>query len=186
METDLATMGTKAPYYGNIAVAAMLGNLRTTAVTIASIALPSDGEAAYAAYTGQGTTKSLRRVLVLNMQSYNTTVDGAGLVPLAGAAAAARGSKTYSFGGLPAGAQVAIQRLMANGSDAITGITWDGWSYNYELDGGRPVRQANVTVGEAVVVGTDGSVNVTVPDSSAAILTIRTPCPKRSKREVSF
>ena len=178
-------MGTKAPYYGNIAVAAMLGNLRMTPVTITSIALPSDDEAAYAAYTGQGTTKSLRRVLVLNLQSYNTTVDGAGLVPLSGGAPA-RGSKSYSFGGLPAGAQVAIQRLMANGSDAITGITWDGWSYNYELDGGRPVRQANVTVGEAAVVGADGSVNVTVPDSSAAILTIRTPCPKRSKREVSF
>ncbi len=184
METDLATMGTKAPYYGNIAVAAMLGNLRTTPVTVTSIALPSDREAAYAAYTGQGATKSLRRVLVLNLHSYNTTVDGAGLVPLAGAPA--RGSQTYSFGGLPAGAQVAIQRLMANGSDAITGITWDGWSYNYELDGGRPVRQANVTVGEAVVVGADGSVNVTVPDSSAAILTIRTPCPRRSQREVSF
>lgn len=66
---------------------------------------------------------------------------------------------------------VAVQRLAANGSDAITGITWDGWSYNYELANGQPVRLANVTdVGETVVVSDNGTVAVTVPDASAAVL----------------
>ncbi|KAL1998863.1 hypothetical protein VTN02DRAFT_5464 [Thermoascus thermophilus] len=45
---------------------------------------------------------------------------------------------------------LSVQRLLANGRHAITGITRDGWSYNYELDGGKPVRLDNVTVGETV------------------------------------
>jgi hypothetical protein len=62
---------------------------------------------------------------------------------------------------------------MANGSNAITGITWDGYSYNYELDGGKPVRLHNVTVGETARVSNDGVVAIDVPYSSAVILNVR-------------
>ena len=58
---------------------------------------------------------------------------------------------------------------MANGSDAITGITFDGYSYNYELDAGRPVLLRNVTRGETAIVK-NGLVKVDVPASSAVIL----------------
>lgn len=106
------------------------------------------------------------------MNSYNTTVDGTGL----GVATniTERVSREYTFdvggGNLQPGDRVAVQRLSANGSDAISGISWDGWSYNYELDMGRPVRLSNVTTGEYVTVSVNGTIVVSVPDSSAAVL----------------
>ncbi|KAL2155189.1 hypothetical protein VTH82DRAFT_3865 [Thermothelomyces myriococcoides] len=177
IETDKATIGTKAPYYGSIAVAAALG---PRPATVHEIPLSSQisgeelqPESAYAIYTENGTV--LSRLMVLNLRSYNTTVDGAGLEPLP--EPPARGAVEYAFRleGVPAGAAVPVRRLAANGSDAITGITWDGWSYSHDLDGGRPVRLPNVTdtsETERVVVGEDGLVSVTVPDSSAALLDI--------------
>ncbi|KAK0731528.1 glycoside hydrolase superfamily [Lasiosphaeris hirsuta] len=176
--TNRTTIGTKAPYYGNIAAAAFLGNLAKQPSTVVEISLPGRGnyESAYAAYTRAGTT--LARLIVLNMHGHNTTVDGAGLVPLP--ETPARGAVNYTFtiaavaGMSSAGAKlpipgtvVGIQRLWANGSDAITGITWDGWSYNHELDEGRPVRLKNVTVWETAVIDADGGVTITVPHSSA-------------------
>ena len=65
-----------------------------------------------------------------------------------------------------------VQRLMANGSDALTGITWDGYSYNHDLDNGNPVRLTNVTRGECVTVKKDGSVGLSVPWSSVAVLSL--------------
>ncbi|KAK3341468.1 glycoside hydrolase superfamily [Lasiosphaeria hispida] len=171
--TRQTTIGTKAPYYGNIAAAAFLGNPARSPVVVEEIPLPGRGnhEAAYAAFTRDGTT--LARLIVLNMHGHNTTVGGAGLVPLP--STPARGAVNYTFaiaGTEPPGRGmvVSIQRLWANGSDAITGITWDGWSYNYELDEGRPVRLSNVTVGETTVIDADGGVTVTVPHSSAVVL----------------
>lgn len=81
--------------------------------------------------------------------------------------------KTYSFQ-LPAacavGSIVGLRRLLANGSDSITGITWDGYSYNWELNLGKPVLLNNVTRGESVQMGSAGVVNVDVPFSSVAVL----------------
>lgn len=73
---------------------------------------------------------------------------------------------------LPRGVRgrVSVQRLMANGSDAVTGVTWDGYSYDYELKNGMPVLQRNVTRGEEVQVGEYGVLGVEVPWSSAAAL----------------
>lgn len=144
-----------------------------------------DAEAAYAAYSvvdeddAANTTQQLLRTIVINMHGYNTTLNGTGL----GVApnTTARVARVYTFDvsssapSLGAGDQVLVQRLSANGSDAITGITWDAWSYNWELDEGRPVRLANATVDgaggqEYVTVGEDGTVAVSVPDSSVAML----------------
>ena len=66
-----------------------------------------------------------------------------------------------------------VKRFSANGSDAITGITWDGWSYNWELDEGRPVRLANVTrrsESERAWVSDGGEVGVEVEAGSAAVV----------------
>ncbi|KAK8851504.1 glycoside hydrolase family 79 protein [Apiospora arundinis] len=197
VETPRATRGTKAPYYGNIAVAAFLGNLRIAPVQVAHLPLTgSDSEAAYAAYVG-GT---LKRVMIINMSAYNYTTTSAANTNSSSSSSSSSSNKNthaadcgcdgggqqgsgsvtpppqrpvraYSFfvGGGTTTARV--QRLYANGSDAITGITWDGWSYNYELDEGRPVRLANVTIGETVQVQ-NGTLNIVVPDSQAVLVTL--------------
>ena len=160
----------------------MMGNLRRRGVTVVEIHLHAspfssqqdedqDRQAAYAAYIDNGT--ALARIMVLNLHGYNSTVNGAGIVPLA--EAPPRPSLNYTFtitdgAGSQPGTRVGVRRLWASGSDAITGITWDGWSYNYELAGGRPVRLANVTVDETAVVSANGSVAVSVPHSSAVLL----------------
>ena len=163
VQTNKTTIGTKPPYYGNIAVAAMLGNLVRNEVKIVNLPLPEAEESAYAAYVDG----KLMRVAVVNMREYNYTVNGTSSVlnPVA------RPTQNYTFA-VPkdrSGEWVGVKRLYANGSDAISGITWDGWSYNWELDHGKPVRLHNVTTGEKVQVK-GGVVNVGVLDSSAAIL----------------
>lgn len=178
MTTDLDVVGTKAPYYGSVAVAAMVRPVKkNTPVSISAIPLGSDSaEAAYAAHFHPAGRKNrdesrLARVMVINLHGYNTTVGGAGLEPVLNPPA--RMSRTYTFAvggaGVKDGARVGVQRLLANGSDAITGITFDGWSYNWDLDHGKPVRLHNVTVGETVKVK-GGQVSVDVPDSSAVML----------------
>ncbi len=178
--TDLTVAGTKAPYYGNVAVAAFLGNLRIEPVRIAHLELGgSDADAnatetetevgvkdsAYAAYVDD----ALTRIMVVNMRAYNYTLNGTG--DLDAPNPAPRAERTYVFGveGFEEGRAAVVRRLRANGSDAITGITGDGVSYNYELDLGKPVRLGNVTTGEKVEVR-GGAVEVAVPDSQAVVL----------------
>lgn len=163
VQTNVTTKGTKAPYYGNIAVASMLGDLTHNSVQIANIPLSSELESAYAAYV-DGT---LERIAVVNMREYNYTVNGTSSVINPDS----RPTQSYTFQ-VPEGVSVVdVQRLAANGSDAITGITWDGWSYNWELDNGKPVRLHNVTTGEQVKVQ-QGIVVLDVDDSSAAIINL--------------
>lgn len=106
------------------------------------------------------------------MHTYNTTFNGTGLGVSPNITERVAREYTFDVGGgaLQPGDRVAVQRLSANGSDAISGISWDGWSYNYELDHGRPVRLSNVTTGEYVTVSVNGTIVVSVPDSSAAVL----------------
>lgn len=150
IDTVNATKGTKAPYYGNIMVATMLGNLTEGNTTISDLEQGSIYNSAYAAYVnGQ-----LLRIAVIQMQEYNYT-DGSNTV---------RPSETFSFQ-LPTNSHtklITVQRLLANGSDAITGITFDGYSYNYELDQGRPVLLTNVTRAETVGIGSDGVLSLEV------------------------
>lgn len=185
IETVNATIGTKPPYYGNIAVAAFLGNTLTDPVTIAHIPLTDAHEAAYAAYSvpsssENATTSQLLRAMILNLNPYNTTINGTGLgVAPTDNTTAPRVTRVYTFdvssASLQPGALVPVQRLSANGSDALTGIAWDGWSYNYELDEGRPTRLGNLSSwadgdGDLVPVAYDGTVAVGVPDAGAAVL----------------
>ncbi|KAI1477023.1 glycoside hydrolase family 79 protein [Daldinia eschscholtzii] len=178
--TDKTTIGTKPPYYGNIASSAFLGPPGTliAPVPLSDTADP-DTDVAYAAYSP--TSGALARLLVLNLRAYNYTLNGTGGAELN---PAPRSERTYRFTGIDGvgvgvgvgvgdgegeGGEVLVRRLRANGSDAITGITWDGWSYNYELDRGKPVRLENVTVGERVGV-VDGVVEVKVSNSEAVVL----------------
>ncbi|KAI0908507.1 glycoside hydrolase family 79 protein [Ustulina deusta] len=105
--TDLTVAGTKAPYYGNVAVAAFLGNLRIEPVRIAHLELGgSDADAnatetetevgvkdsAYAAYVDD----ALARIMVVNMRAYNYTLNGTG--DLDAPNPAPRAERTYVFG----------------------------------------------------------------------------------------
>ncbi|KAI0882169.1 glycoside hydrolase family 79 protein [Annulohypoxylon maeteangense] len=178
VQTAKTTVGTKAPYYGNVAVAAFLGggigggefgdDRGKVGTGVAQVQLTGEGadgetDVAYAAYE----KGAVVRVLVLNLREYNYTLNGTG----PGLNPEQRPVKRYRFTGLDGVARstAEVRRLSANGSDAVTGITWDGWSYNYELERGKPVRLGNVTTGETVeVVG--GAVEVAVPDSEVVVL----------------
>jgi hypothetical protein len=165
IQTNKTAIGTKPPYYGNIVVAAMMGNLVLNSVQIANIPLDDEREAAYAAYEDG----KLARIAIVNMRQYNYTMNGTSSVlnPVA------RPEHEYTFN-VPdyCSNSVSVQRLYANGSDAISGITWDGTSYNWELDEGKPVKLHNVTTGEKVT-SVGGAVKVQVQDSTAVILKFR-------------
>ncbi|TQN74062.1 Beta-glucuronidase [Colletotrichum shisoi] len=179
--TETTPIGTKAPYYGNIAVAAFLAPPKASSsssssvpVSVAHIPLDTDNElaAAYAAYHGD----TLARILVVNLSPYNSTVNGTGTTPAP--SPGGRGAFGYSFE-VPWDAGLAtVRRLRANGSDAVTGITWDGWSYNHELDGGRPVRLDNATVAEYAPVA-NGQVAFTAAASEVVIVSPAGGCRKK-------
>lgn len=157
VETEKTTLGTKPPYYGNVFVAAMVQG--GSDVQITDLPLSNETEAAYAAYVGG----KLARIAVINLVEYNYT-DSDPTAP--------RPSASYNFQLPPEFKSVSVQRLLANGSNALSGITWDGYSYNYELEGGKPVRLGNVTVGETARVDKKGVVTIDVPYSSAVMLTV--------------
>ncbi|KAI1636493.1 glycoside hydrolase family 79 protein [Biscogniauxia mediterranea] len=164
---------TRPPYYANVATAAFLrGRSRVSALAHAS---GSDVDAAYAAYAGDG--GALARVAVLNLRAYNYSTSNSDGTTMGGTGGRERRerrnrpTRTYALDvpGLRDGATALVRRLLANGSDAVAGVTWDGVSYAYELAAGRAVRMANVTAGETVEVR-GGVVEVGVPDASAAVL----------------
>ncbi|KAF2740457.1 beta-glucuronidase [Polyplosphaeria fusca] len=157
ISTSKTAIGTKAPYYGNIAVAAALGNITAGDVRVQNIPLTTEKEAAYAIYEND----LLMRVMIINMNQYNYSV----------AQPATRPESTYNFT-VPASCagNGMAQRLMANGSDAITGITFNGLSYNYELDHGKPKLLMNVTKDETVWVSSEGDFTAKVPWSSAVLV----------------
>ncbi|KXT08567.1 hypothetical protein AC579_8314 [Pseudocercospora musae] len=158
IDTDLVSKGTKAPYYGNLAVAAFLGKSEETRIINLPLMNSDHREAAYAAYIHG----SLDRIMIINLMAYNYSDDHG-----------PRPSEEYKFqlSEELKGKEMRVQRLMANGSDAISGITFDGYSYDFELDEGRPVLLKNVTRGEKVVVdAVEVVVRVEVPWSSAVIL----------------
>lgn len=159
--TANTTKGTKAPYYGNIMVATMLGDLVQNDVRVSDLELGSMYDAAYTVHVDG----ELKRIAVIQMNAWNYT-NASSQQPKD------RPQETFVFQ-LPPNAcskGITVQRLMANGSDAITGVTFDGYSYNYELDQGRPVLLSNVTRGESATVDESGLLQLGVPWSSAAII----------------
>ncbi|WYZ44369.1 hypothetical protein EsH8_VII_000805 [Colletotrichum jinshuiense] len=174
VNTETTAIGTKAPYYGNVAIAAFINPGSTSGpVSVAHVPLTGDNEksSAYAAFQGD----LLVRLIIIDLTAYNSTLGGTGTSP--DPDAPARPSTQYAFAVPWEDGRVSIRRLHANGSDAISGITWDGWSYNYELDEGKPVKLNNVTIGESVEIK-DGKVQVEVAASEAVVLSPATGCSK--------
>lgn len=160
VETAAQTRGTKAPYYANIMVASFLGvvpinSSSSVSVSVSDIDLGSIYQNAYATYVDG----RLQRIAIVQMREFNSST---GTRPV----------ESFSFQLPNTLARVSVQRLAASGSDAITGITFDGTSYNYELDEGRPVVLGNVTRDKALQVAQDGVVTIEVPWSSAAVMNL--------------
>lgn len=152
--THNTTIGTKAPYYGNIAAAASIGRY-ASGVRIANIPLGCDYDVAYAAYVDD----VLVRITVINMRTF----DSSNLQ-------SSRPVRSFQFT-VPktASTQIGVRRLSAAGSDSTSGISFDGYSYEYDLQEGMPVLIPNVIRGEILPIS-QGVVNVQLMDSSAAIL----------------
>ncbi|USW58048.1 Putative glycosyl hydrolase, all-beta, glycoside hydrolase superfamily, beta-glucuronidase [Septoria linicola] len=160
--TQLGGPKPHGPCYGNIATSAFLGDLTKSRPQVVDLGLQRFDESAYASYVNG----KLAKIAVINLREYNASADNASKT------SAGRPSKSYTFQ-LPRGCRGAsVQRLSANGSDAITGVTFDGFSYAAELNEGRPVRLNNVTRGESVAVR-KGELTIQVPNSGAVILSLQ-------------
>ena len=123
VQTNITNKGTKPPYYGNLAVAAFLNKPSpSTRLQISHLDSSTEFSAQYAAYTNN----TLTRLLVVDLHTYNTTANNF-------TTAFARPVDPYVFQVPDCCKRKAnVKRLMADGSDATTGITWDGHSYDYE------------------------------------------------------
>lgn len=64
-----------------------------------------------------------------------------------------------------------VQRFMGAGADARTNLTLGGVSYDYELDGGRPIVVDEKATEEKLSID-NGVVKVDVPASSGVLLTL--------------
>ncbi|KAL3492415.1 hypothetical protein BJX62DRAFT_236233 [Aspergillus germanicus] len=169
VETDKTAIGTKVPYYGNLATAAILGNLGIDEVQVVGLKYDEDGgtESAYGIYHAG----DLAKVVVLNMAEYNFTKSGNAMDEELNTKK--RGSHNFSIN-VPESFNdrlATVRRLEAPGADSITGITWDGYTFIYEVDNGVGRRLENVTYGETIVVA-DAKVTVRIPHSSAVVLEV--------------
>lgn len=167
IDTQRAPKATRPAYYGNIATAAFLGDLTTHRVQVVELEMPDpELDAGYGAYIDG----KLARIALINLRTYNGTTSAS--------TGPSRPEQKYSFSipwAAAASKAVKLDRLMAPGSDALSGITFRGFSYNYELDEGRPVALENVTVGESVDISEKGLLEVLVPDASAVLVNLAGP-----------
>jgi hypothetical protein len=163
LTTNLTTMGTKPPYYGNLAVAAMMYKPHPSShLAISHLPASTANTSFYTAHVNN----TLTRILIVDLHTYNTTANNY-------TTAFPRPVQTHEFT-LPRGCKSGrVSRLMANGSDAVTGITWEGKSYAYELAEGKGVRIGNVTQGECITIDTKGGFSVNVAWSSAVVVSLK-------------
>lgn len=151
--TNYSKEATKAPYYGNVALAEFIGKNRDGEVRVADLGLGEETGAVLGAWeTGQ-----LRRVLVVDLRGWNATRTGP------------RPRGRYELDLMGGRCEGGVRRLSAAGSDATSGVTWDGISYDFEKGRGKPVRVAKRT-GEKVQVDRGEKLVVEVPWSSAVII----------------
>lgn len=160
IETNRSVRATKPAFYGNAATVDFVGRAAGN-LTVVELDLQDRGaveeEAVYAAFVDG----VVERLAVVNLRQWNAT-DGAEKRP----------EQEYAFQTTGGVKEAKIKRLIAEGSDMYSGVTYAGFSYNLELDEGRPVRLENVTDVETVAVGSDGRLVVKVPDASAVVITL--------------
>ena len=164
---------TAPAYYGNVFVASVLGDIPRDRPQVVEVSLPNADPALDAAYACYANGSTLARIGVVNLRGFNASSSSGSSNDGGSGGGGERGSKTYSFSfpsgsSVKEGQSVLVQRLMASGSDATSNVTFDGWSYDYELDMGRPVKVGSGA--EERLMVQSGVVSVQVEDSGAAIL----------------
>lgn len=92
------------------------------------------------------------------MEAFNSTSD-----------ADSRFSQEYKFKVSGNSKSANVLRLIAPGSDVENNVTFGGVSYDYELEKGNAVVLDDT---EETVEIEDGVLSITVPDSSAVLLTL--------------
>ncbi|KAJ5383068.1 hypothetical protein N7517_000979 [Penicillium concentricum] len=139
---------TRPPYYGQIMVASAIGKSKNT--RIVNIPLSEDTESAYAIYHGD----RLSKLVVTNLRAFNQTTSS-------------RPHREYKFH-VPAQHKSAkIERLIGPGSDALENITFGGISYDASNEGKAVQRHSK----EETRIK-NGLLTITVPDSSAVLITL--------------
>ena len=150
-----AGAATHAPYYGHLAAATFMGKSELRSVKNLTLSDDNNLNSVFAGYnTG---TQALNKIAIINLRLYNHSAGGT------------RGNSTYGFTVMPS-SKWKVQRLTAPGGDSTTGVTFGGYSYEY-ADQGQPKLVGDNT--ETVTAGTDGSLQMTVLDSEAAVLTLQ-------------
>jgi hypothetical protein len=160
IQTNRSVKATKPAFYGNIATADFVGRasgeLRVMELDLKDSS-KAEEQAAYVAFVGD----RVERLAVVNLAQWNATEAGQ------------RPAQQYEFKTYGGMKQARVKRLIADGTDSYSGVTYGGYSYNLELKNGKPVRLNNVTDIEIVPIGPDGKLVITVPSSSAAIVTLK-------------
>jgi hypothetical protein len=144
---------TNAPYYGNVMVAATVGLLPDRSIAYLDLGNGDERTSAYTIYSGS----NLVRVVILNMIEYLST------------SSTARPKSTFSLS-VPAGVKGAlVERLTAPGADALSGVTFGGFSYDYSRAEGKPVL-VDATAALEEVSAKNGVLSVTLQDSEGVVL----------------
>lgn len=125
---------------------------------VVNIPLRRDTESAYAIYDRDNINNNLTKLVVTNLQEFNNTMDSV------------RPTRSYSFRVPEQYTQAQVDRLTAPGSDMQSNITFGGVSYDYDLKQGRPVV---VDPKEEFIPVQHGVLTVTLPDSSAVLLSLK-------------
>ena len=140
---------TNAPYYGLLAAAKFMGESQDRSVMNFTLSDDNSLNAVYAGYnTGSG---KLDKMAIINFRYYTSGT---------------RGSSNYEFT-VPASTTWQIERLTGSSATATSEITFNGYSFDYP---GTAQLAGNDS--ETITVGSDGALNINLPDSSAAILSL--------------
>ncbi|KAH8703933.1 glycoside hydrolase family 79 protein [Talaromyces proteolyticus] len=150
---DSSDPQTNPPYYGKLAAATFLANSSTIEVKTIDLNGDADKDSGYGAYVN-GT---LQRVALLNLREFSSS------------SGSDRGSQNYTISVNPNESWV-VKRLTAPGADVDTGVTFNGYSYEYGTLG-LPTRDNSTSSDEKVTSDASGNLYVTVADSEAVIIT---------------
>jgi Glycosyl hydrolase family 79 C-terminal beta domain len=144
---------TLPPYYGKLAAATFLADSANIQVKIIPLGGNPDFDSGYGAYTGH----QLERIALLNLREYDSN------------SATLRGKQEYTVKVQPFQIWL-VQRLTAAGAHDVTGVTYNGYAYEY-ASLGKPVRVQGTSTDEVVIADGHGNLHVTVADSEAVVIT---------------